>query len=77
MAFILSGHWSARNMDCISTEGGQSRQRATTAALFQLISGDAITEPESKEGRNEDQEKALGLAYVELQAFWDYKIGAV
>ena len=36
MAFILSGHWSARNMDCISMEGGQSRQRAIAAALLQL-----------------------------------------
>lgn len=50
-------------------EGGQSRQWATTADLLQLISDDVITEPESKEGRNGDQEKALGLVYVALQAF--------
>lgn len=46
VAFILSGHQSARNMGCISMEGGESRQWATTAALLWLISGNAITEPD-------------------------------
>lgn len=54
---------------------GESRQWATTAALLRLISGNAITgQIESKEGRNGGQEKELGLAQVEFQAFETIKL---